>query len=204
MELAAFHYCLLPCPYDRVVGYCWRSYGLLGLDVGGRGVAEIEDELLAPRELRGRPFTLADAIGKAGAGLLKGDAAVPRPLRARALLDGFVDSHLVDGPGALRIVLKQVVREDLRVSRSFDVPMVAFEGILREVVAEPEVLYELARRVAVVWGELYGERPYFQVPGGEAHPDAEYCHGSVREALAGLVCRVRVRSDWAVDLEMPL
>ncbi len=168
-------------------------------------VAERDDEVLAPRELRGRPFTLADAIGKAGgAGLLRGDAAVPRPLRARAVLDGFVDQHLVDGPGALRVVLKQVVREDLRVSRSFDAPMVALEGILRELVGEDEVLFELARRVAVVCGELYGERPFFQRPGGEAHPDAEYCHDSIRGALVGLVCRGRVRSDWAVGLEMPL
>lgn len=167
-------------------------------------MADIDDEVLAPREFRGRPFTMADAIGKAGAGLLKGDAAVPRPLRARALLDGFIEQHLVDGPGALRVVLKQVVREDLRVSRSFDAPMVALEAILRELLAEPEVLYELARRVAVVWGELYGERPYFQAPGQEAHPEAEYCHGRIRTALIEMVCRLRVRSDWPIDLELPL
>lgn len=162
-----------------------------------------KDEPLAPRELRGRAFTLADAIGKAGAGLLRGDAAVPRPLRAQALLDGFIEQHLLDSPGALRVMLKQLVREDLRVSRSFDAPMVAFELILREILTEPEILYELARRVAVICGELYGERPYFQMPGREPHPEAEYCHAGIRTAVAGMVCRVRVRSDWAVNGAVP-
>ena len=158
------------------------------------------DSLQPPVELRGKAFTLADAIGKAGAGLLRGDAAVPRPLRARALLDGFLDQHLIDSPGALRQVLKQFVREDLRVSRSFDAPMVALELIVRELLTQPEALYELARRVAVVYGELYGERPYFQQPGQDPHPEAEYCHDGIRQALAELLNRISVRSDgWTAQ-----
>ncbi|NJN31563.1 MAG: hypothetical protein HC824_14920 [Synechococcales cyanobacterium RM1_1_8] len=128
-------------------------------------MVEIEDQGLAPRELRGRAFTLADAIAQAGAGLLKGNAAVPRPLRAAALLDGFIDQHLEDGPGVLGLVLKQVVREDLRVSRCFDAPMEALEAILTELVLEDELLYELARRVAVRRGSCMGNDPGFSSQG---------------------------------------
>lgn len=180
---------------------------LAGAKYGGRVVAKREDDnddgQLAPRELRGRAFTLADAIGKAGAGLLKGGDAVPRPLRAQALLDGFIEQHLRDSPGALRVVLKQLVREDMRISRNFDAPMVAWEMILRELIAESEILYELARRVAMICGELYGERPYFQMPEREPHPDAEYDHDGIRATLADLVNRMRVRSDWSIDCKMP-
>lgn len=156
-------------------------------------------EVFAARELRGRAFTLADAIGKVGAGLLAGDAAVPRPLRARARLEGFIDQHLVDGPGGLRAVLRQTVREDLRISRDFEAPFGALEAILQELAQEPAQLHEFARRVAVVQGELYGERPVFQRPGEPPQAGADYCHDSIREALLALGERVRVRSDWPVE-----
>jgi len=39
------------------------------------------------------------------------------------------------------------------------------------------------RQADARWGEMYDERPYFQQPGQTAHPDDEYTHESVRQAL---------------------
>jgi len=36
------------------------------------------------------------------------------------------------------------------------------------------------------WGQMYGERLYFQKPGQPAHPEDEYSHESVAEKLAYL------------------
>ena len=45
------------------------------------------------------------------------------------------------------------------------------------------------------WGQLTGERPYFQSPGQTAHPDDEYTHESVNRQLAQLLESINTQGE---------
>ncbi|MFM7910045.1 MAG: hypothetical protein ACKPA9_34360, partial [Microcystis sp.] len=71
-----------------------------------------------------------------------------------------------------------------------DNPVQALQLILEEILDNQELLYELVHRVDVKWGQLYGERPYFQQPHQKPHPEDEYTHNSVRDKLVSLLARL--------------
>ncbi|MEM9265646.1 MAG: hypothetical protein AAGA46_08990 [Cyanobacteria bacterium P01_F01_bin.13] len=144
------------------------------------------------REIRsGRKFSLGEAIGREGGSFLKGSQEmVPRPLRALATINGFIDQHLSDPNGALQPCLKRWIKADMRVGKYLDTPLVALHRLLLDILQKPQILYEFARQVAVEWGHLNGERPHFQKPGTAAHVDAAYSHESIREILTELLAQL--------------
>ena len=138
-----------------------------------------------------RKFSLGEAIGREGGSFLKGSQAmVPRPLRALATINGLIDRYLNDTDGALQLCLKRWVKIDGRIGQFLDEPLVALQLIVTDIVEQPQVLCEFSRQVAVEWGQLNGERPYFQKLGEDAHPEAAYSHDSIRGVLAVLVARL--------------
>ncbi|ESA32545.1 hypothetical protein N836_24840 [Leptolyngbya sp. Heron Island J] len=141
------------------------------------------------RDIRaGRKFSLSEAIGREGGSFLKGSQAmVPRPLRALAVINGFIDRHLDDTNGALQPCLKRWIKTDVRVGKYLDEPLLALRSLMTDIVQQPQVLYEFARQVAVEWGQMNGERPYFQKPGAEPHPEVAYSHQRIQEILAALL-----------------
>ena len=144
------------------------------------------------REIRaGRKFSLGEAIGREGGSFLKGSQEmVPRPLRALAAINGLIDQNLNDPNGALQTCLKRWVKTDIRVGKYLDEPRLALEVIVTSIVQQPQVLYEFARQVAVEWGQLNGERPYFQKPDSEPHPNAAYSHASIQKILTQLLSQL--------------
>lgn len=140
---------------------------------------------------RGRKFSLGEAIGREGSSFLKGSQdMVPRPLRALAMINGFIDRHLRDTDGALLLCLKRWVKADVRIGKYLDQPLMALRMIVVELLEQPHTLYEFARQVAVECGRMSGERPYFQQPGANPHPEAVYCHASIRAQLSGLLAAI--------------
>src|SRR3954471_920723 len=65
------------------------------------------------REIReGRKFTLAEAIGRlAGPGAMKGVSPVSRSRQAEAEIELWLEGHLADAEGALRLVLLHHVKQ---------------------------------------------------------------------------------------------
>jgi uncharacterized circularly permuted ATP-grasp superfamily protein len=103
----------------------------------------------------------------------------------------FIAANLGDSSGALQIILQLIVDEELtKVSQNLDNPVQALQLILEEILDNQELLYELVHRVDVKWGQLYGERPYFQQPNQKPHPEDEYTHNSVRDKLVSLLARL--------------
>ncbi len=95
--------------------------------------------------------------------------------------------NLPDVSGALQAVLRRWVLEDTaRVSQHLNVPLKALLGLLKSILNNPSILYELVRQIDMLWGEMNGERPYFQQPGQPPHPDDEYTHESVKQQLTEL------------------
>lgn len=144
------------------------------------------------REIRAeRKFSLGEAIGREGGSFLKGSQAmVPRPLRALAAINKFIEQCLDDPDGALQPCLQRWVKTDVRVGKYLDTPLVALQVIVTDIVDQPQVLYEFSRQVAVEWGQINGERPSFQKPGLKAHSEAVYSHESIQGILANLLYKL--------------
>lgn len=149
------------------------------------------EELLLQDILDSRPFSIAEAIGREGGTFLKGESTVPKLVRVVTAINTFVDRNLRDPSAALQAILHQWIKVDPRVSQYKETPLIALEEILQSILDNPDLLYELVRQVDIKWGQMYGERPYFQQPGQPPHPDDEYTHESVRRDLHNLSIRLK-------------
>ena len=150
-----------------------------------------EDEVLLQDILNDRPFSIAEAIGREGGTFLKGESTVPKLVRVITAINTFIDRNLRDPDAALQAILHQWVKTDSRVSEYKDTPLLALQLILQSILDNPNLLYELVRQVDIKWGQMYGERPYFQQPGQPPHPDDKYTHESVRKDLQNLLIRLK-------------
>jgi hypothetical protein len=147
--------------------------------------SDVQQEILS-----GRPFSLAEVIGREGGSFLKGESPIPRLFQAIAAIHCFIDQHLCDSTGAVQITLQNWVKADEgRVSQHLNSPLEALREILEDVThpTKMSLLYEFVRQVDVRWGQIYGERPHFQQPGQAPHPDDEYTHESVHQQLVELL-----------------
>lgn len=139
-----------------------------------------------------REFTLADFIAQEGADFLKGESPVPKLVQVKTEIKQFIAANLGDSSGALQAILQLLVDEELdKVSQNLDNPVRALELILEEILDNQELLYELVHRVDVKWGQIYGERPYFQQPNQTPHPEDEYTHTSVGDDLVDFLAIVK-------------
>jgi len=137
------------------------------------------------QELRlSRKFTIADAIGQEAGNFMKWESPVPRMVQVKTEIAQLIKQHLKDSSGALQIVLQNwIAANEKRISRHINSPVGAITEAVEAILSSPDTLYELVRQADARWGEMYDERPYFQQPGQTAHPDDEYTHESVRQAL---------------------
>jgi hypothetical protein len=143
----------------------------------------IQQEILA-----GRQFSLAEVIGREGGSFLKGESPIPRLLQAKAEINLFIDRNLIDSSGALKAVLQAMVANDeTHVSRHLNLPLNALHELLQMLIRNPQIFYELVKQVDIKWGQIFGERPYFQQPGQAPHPDDEYTHESVHQQIVQLL-----------------
>jgi hypothetical protein len=154
---------------------------------------ETEHDRTIENEARaGRKFTLADVIGREGGSFFEGESPVPRLARAEAALDLFIDRHVKDPSGALRSVLKRSVgTSETIVGKHLDDPLLALEAIVEKMLATDEQLHEIVRQVDFEWGQIMQERPHFQKPGQEPHPDDEHTHAGTRSELEALLHKLR-------------
>ncbi len=161
--------------------------------------SEIDEELLLQQDIvEGRPYSLAEAIGREGGTFLKGESTVPKLVQVITQINTFIDRNLKDPPAALQAILHQWVKGDPRVSQYKETPLVALAEILQTILDNPNLLYELVRQVDIKWGQMYGECPHFQQPGEPPHPDDEYTHESVRQNILDL------QTDLQVSMQLEL
>ncbi|ELR99831.1 hypothetical protein [Gloeocapsa sp. PCC 73106] len=145
------------------------------------------------REIRsGREFTLGDFIAKEGSDFLRGESPVPRLVQVVTEINTFIAQNLSDPTGALQFVLQSWVSDrPPALSKHLDSPLKALEEMIERVLNNPEILYELVRKVDFRSGQITGKRPHFQMPGQEPHPDDEYTHDSVTQQLKQLLEKVK-------------
>lgn len=145
--------------------------------------AELEREIRA-----GRAFSMAEAIARlAGAGGLKGGSPVAGRQEAMAAIGDCIRMHLPDVPGVLKDVLLRDVAGSPLLLRDHDQPLRILAEHLRMTLASEALLAELVRTVDAEWGQVMGERPYFDPAAGLPHPADPYTSSSVRSALSRLL-----------------
>ncbi|MGB3787546.1 MAG: hypothetical protein WA949_06020 [Phormidesmis sp.] len=146
---------------------------------------ELQREILAERK-----FSLAEAIGREGGSFMKGESAVPRPLRAANAIRQFIATRSSDPASALATELYTWSIADIRVSRQLDAPLVALSQIIESLLTEPTAFYEFARRVAIAQSKLTGDRPHFQQPNQPPAPEADYTHDSIKQYLLDITTQL--------------
>jgi hypothetical protein len=145
--------------------------------------AEIEREIL-----KGRKFTLAEAIGRlAGPGAMKGESPITRMEQAQIEIESWLRDHLVDAGGALPVVLNRYVKGSELLLNNFDRPLVVLADYCKRVLDSDYLLKELVRDADIEWGRVMGERPHFESEGSPPDPEDPYTVESVRSALTGLL-----------------
>ena len=141
----------------------------------------VEDEIR-----RNRPFGLAEAIGRAGAGNLKGAPPVAPARRVQLAVQALLEASLDDAEGSLRrTILARLEADPPLLARHFDDAPGALAELLDRLLAGPSPLADLVREADARWGRDYGERPRFE-QGGPPHPDDPYTEAGVRALLQEL------------------
>ncbi|MBR8827777.1 MAG: hypothetical protein DSM107014_07700 [Gomphosphaeria aponina SAG 52.96 = DSM 107014] len=151
-----------------------------------------EENLRIQRDIMsGRQFSMAEAIAREGGNFLKGESPVPKMLQLTTEINVFIANNLQDSLGSLQAVLQNWVKQDKAiVSKYLNSPLSALKEIIEKIIENQELLYDFVKQVDFQWGQMYGERPYFQSPGQPAHPDDEYTHESVKQQLIELLNKI--------------
>ncbi|MBF0453394.1 MAG: hypothetical protein HQL72_01095 [Magnetococcales bacterium] len=148
---------------------------------------EIEKSLRSQRK-----FSMENALGQAaGGGLLKGVSPIPRQQQVITALVELIKKQCPDPSGAIHSVLiRRLKGSSLSLEDYAHAPGTALKTVVQPLLDNDPLLFEFVRQVDVRWGQLYQERPHFQQPGESPHPDDEYTHDSVRQALTTLLQRL--------------
>ena len=144
---------------------------------------EMQHEILAQQK-----FTMASAINRAGAGLMKGESPFSPQDQAISILTQWIDQQISDPSGALKSVLcRQVRSNELLLARHRQNPLSALREMVGKILASKYAIQEFVRQIDVRWGELNQERPLFQLAGQSPDPADEYTYESVRVKLVVLL-----------------
>lgn len=150
--------------------------------------------------IAGRERTLADVIGQAGGDFLKGESPVPRLIQRKTELKLFANDHLQDSEGALLSVLQTRIDEaDALISEHLELPLIALTTMVEQVLDNSALLTEIVRQADFRWGQIYGERPHFEIPGKPPHPDDPYTITSVTAQLKNLLWAIAAEKSRSQD-----
>jgi hypothetical protein len=145
--------------------------------------AELEREIRKDRK-----FTLAEAIGRmAGPGAMKGVSPVTRKQQAAVEIENWLRKHMPPGVGELQVVMLRRIKGSELMLNNYKEPLFVLALCCQRVLGSEYLLKELVREADVEWGQVHGERPYFEQEGVSPHPDDPYTLESVRKILVGLV-----------------
>ncbi len=155
--------------------------------------AKKQHEKAVEQEIKSRQkFTMAGAIGRAGGGgMMKGASPIPRRDQVVNQIVAFIKENCLDASGAVKSILSRRVKNGGNIiDDNLETPEAALAGIIGTILDNDANLHEFVRQVDVRWGEMYQERPHFQQPGQEPHPDDEYTHASVAKTLNDLLAKL--------------
>lgn len=157
-------------------------------DRQGRNPGSPEPWEEAEREqARSRPFDLAEAVGRAAAGQLKGASPVPASRQLLLEAGELLAARLADADGALaRTLLARLEDDPALLARCGASAPAALAALLDRLLGSPTGLEALVRETDARWGREMDEKPRFESPGRPAAADDPYTLAGVADALAAL------------------
>jgi hypothetical protein len=152
-----------------------------------------ESDAALEREIRrGRKFSLNEALGRMGGqGMLKGGSPVPPQQQAEFEIGLYLRDHLSDASGVLPVVVLRRVKQSELFLHNRNEPLHVLSDYVGRLLQSPDLLKELVREADMEWGQVIGERPYFQQEGHASSPDDPYTFESVRADLSRLLESLR-------------
>ena len=157
--------------------------------------AQLEQEIRKERK-----FTLTEAIGRmAGPGAMKGASPVTRKQQAAVEIENWLRHHMTAGNGELEVVMLRRIQESEFLLNNLDQPLVVLSTLCKKVLDSDYLLKELVREAEVEWGQVQGERPYFEKEGSPPDPNDPYTYESVHKTLCSLVKQLGTEDKKALD-----
>lgn len=130
---------------------------------------------------------MATAIGRMGAGSLKGASPVPPARQMLLTIGALLETRLADPDGSLtRTLLARLGDDPQLLARHADRPSEALAKLLDRALSTPAALAELVRETDARWGRDFEERPRFDRSDQPAAHDDPYTVDGVRTLLAEL------------------
>lgn len=154
----------------------------------------VDDDQQIERDiLEHRKFSWEEAIARqAGKNLMKGASPITTKQQAETVIEKYLRENLPDAERALQIALdRRVTESEVLFQMGYEQPLVALAIYVEDLLAAEGRLVEFVREVDFQWGQLYEERPYFQLAGAEAHEDDPYSVAMVQQRLTALLERLR-------------
>ncbi len=137
--------------------------------------------------LRGRAFSLAEALTRQAGGALKGASPISAHDQAVFALRSYLENHLVDPEGSLRdTLIARVADNQPLVAKHRGNIRKILATLLDQALANDDALAELVRETDTRWGRMYSERPYFEHEDQPADPNDPYTLVTVRHFLTRL------------------
>ena len=155
--------------------------------------AEIEQEIRSRRK-----FSLAEAIGRNAGDLMKGASPITRKQQAEYAIEELIEKHLDDAEGALSVVLLQRVETSEALLENYDAPVDALTGVVRGILDSDGSLNRFVMKVDAEWGQIYLERPHFEIDGRPPNRDDPYTRESVRTTLLELLAKLEHKETDAI------
>jgi hypothetical protein len=92
--------------------------------------------------------------------------------------------HVSDASGAFLGVLHRHVKESDLLLANFNQPLAVLAACCQRILDSDYLLKELVREADAEWGQIMGERPYFDREGSPHHPADPYTIASIRQKLS--------------------
>ena len=149
--------------------------------------ASTTDDDLTREIRRGRPFDVAEAVGREAGDALKGASPVGPDRQLLMATRELLEKRVVDPEGILiQTVLVRLEGNPPLLANHFDDPAGLVRTWLETVLASRLALTDFVRQVDARWGRAYGETPRFEVHGRQPAPDDPYTVADVQATLEGL------------------
>jgi hypothetical protein len=107
--------------------------------------------------------------------------------QAEMEIQSWLRTHLVDGGGALEVVLHRRVKGSELLLNNFGQPLVVLAGYCKYILESDHLITEFARDADMEWARMMGERPILEREGSPCHPDDPYTVASIRNVLSELL-----------------
>lgn len=147
---------------------------------------ELEAKLNAAKSQKLQNNQLSPLASQFEGGL--GGSPVSQLKQDQLIAVSHLKQHLKDTDGCLlKVIESKINSSDTLFSQKLEKPLLSLHQLLTDILSSQSEIEEITRQADVEYGQVYGERPYFQKSGQSAHPEDPYTHEDIENSLKFLL-----------------